>query len=147
MRRAGFRYIFLGIENVIEEDLAFLNARSKNSRHKSGRRTNTAVEAVEALHRRGMLVVGGLIVGNPDDRRESIATNLEFARRYVDWPYIQHPTPYPGTPMTADFDRRNLIVSRSAASALPVICTVSVPPIQLPSGSLTVAVASIGWPA
>jgi len=112
MRRAGFRYIFLGIENVIEEDLAFLNARSKNSRHKSGRRTNTAVEAVEALHRRGMLVVGGLIVGNPDDRRESIATNLEFARRYVDWPYIQHPTPYPGTPMTADFDRRNLIVSR-----------------------------------
>jgi anaerobic magnesium-protoporphyrin IX monomethyl ester cyclase len=112
MRRAGFRYVFLGIENVLEEDLKFLNARSKNSRHKSGQRTNTAVEAVEALHRHGMLVVGGLIVGNPDDRRESIATNLEFARRYVDWPYIQHPTPYPGTPMTADFDRRDLIVSR-----------------------------------
>ena len=48
----------------------------------------------------GCFVVGGLIVGNPDDTRESIDTNLEFARRYVDWPYIQHPTPYPGTPMT-----------------------------------------------
>ena len=32
MRRAGFRYVFLGIENVLEEDLAFLRARSKNSR-------------------------------------------------------------------------------------------------------------------
>ena len=59
-----------------------------------------------------MLVVGGLIVGNPDDRRDGIAANLEFARRYVDWPYIQHPTPYPGTPMTVDFERRDLIVSR-----------------------------------
>ncbi|MEO8482585.1 MAG: hypothetical protein ABI634_10275, partial [Acidobacteriota bacterium] len=34
-----------------------------------------------------------------------------FARRYVDWPYIQHPTPYPGTPMTKDFQARDLIVS------------------------------------
>ena len=58
------------------------------------------------LHRHGMCVVGGLIVGNPDDTAESIDANLEFAKRYVDWPYIQHPTPYPGTPMTADFRPR-----------------------------------------
>jgi hypothetical protein len=58
-----------------------------------------------------MLIVGGLIVGNPDDRRESIAANLEFARKYVDWPYIQHPTPYPGTPMTKDFEARGLVVN------------------------------------
>ena len=57
-----------------------------------------------------MYVVGGLIVGNPDDTRESIKTNLEFASKYVDWPYIQHPTPYPGTPMTKDFRARNLIM-------------------------------------
>jgi hypothetical protein len=29
----------------------------------------------------------------------------------VDWPYIQHPTPYPGTPMTKDFRDRGLIVN------------------------------------
>ena len=58
-----------------------------------------------------MFVVGGLIVGNPDDTRESIEANLEFARRYIDWPYIQHPTPYPKTPMTADFRNRNLIIN------------------------------------
>ena len=109
MRQAGFRYVFLGIENVLEEDLAFLKAKAKNSRNQEGRRTNTALAAVEALHRHGMLVVGGLIVGNPDDKRESISANLEFARKYVDWPYIQHPTPYPGTPMTVEFLRRGLI--------------------------------------
>ena len=45
------------------------------------------------------------------DTRESIETNLEFARRYVDWPYIQHPTPYPGTPMTREFEERGLVVN------------------------------------
>jgi hypothetical protein len=58
-----------------------------------------------------MYVVGGLIVGNPNDTRESVETNLEFARRYVDWPYIQHPTPYPRTPMTQEFQERGLIIS------------------------------------
>ena len=111
MRRAGFRYVFLGIENVLDEDLTFLKAKAKNSRHQDGQRTNTSMAAVNLLRRHGMLVVGGLIVGAPDDRRESIAANLAFARKYVDWPYIQHPTPYPGTPMTDDFVARNLIAS------------------------------------
>jgi len=63
-----------------------------------------------------MYVVGGLIVGNPSDTRESIEANLDFARRYIDWPYIQHPTPYPGTPMTADFRSRNLIVNEDVSA-------------------------------
>jgi hypothetical protein len=58
-----------------------------------------------------MYVIGGLIVGNPSDTREAIEANIEFARRYVDWPYMQHPTPYPGTPMTRDFRSRDLILS------------------------------------
>jgi hypothetical protein len=62
-----------------------------------------------------MFVVGGLIVGNPDDTRESIEANLKFARRYVDWPYIQHPTPYPRTPMTQQFRDQGLIVDEDVA--------------------------------
>ena len=58
------------------------------------------------------VAVGGMIIGNPDDTRESIEANLEFARRHVDWPYIQHPTPYPGTPLNEEFQSRDLIVSR-----------------------------------
>ena len=111
MRAAGFRYVFLGIENVIEEDLAFLRASAKNARREGGRRTgNATLRAIQLLHREGLYVVGGIIVGNPGDTRESIETNLAFARRHVDWPYIQHPTPYPGTPMTKDFRERDLIV-------------------------------------
>ena len=112
MRQAGFHYVFLGIENVLDEDLAFLRASAKNAQREGGRRVgNATIQAIDALHRAGLSVVGGIIVGNPDDTRASIEANLEFAKRYVDWPYIQHPTPYPGTPMTEDFRRRGLIVN------------------------------------
>jgi anaerobic magnesium-protoporphyrin IX monomethyl ester cyclase len=112
MRRAGFRYVFLGIENILDEDLGFLRAAAKNAERAAGRRIgNATTKAIEVLHKHGMFVVGGLIVGNPSDTKESIEANLAFARAFVDWPYIQHPTPYPGTPMTRDFRERNLIVS------------------------------------
>jgi anaerobic magnesium-protoporphyrin IX monomethyl ester cyclase len=41
MRRAGFRYVFLGIENILDEDLVFLKARAKNSHRDKGRRLGT----------------------------------------------------------------------------------------------------------
>jgi anaerobic magnesium-protoporphyrin IX monomethyl ester cyclase len=110
MKRAGFRYVFLGIENILENDLDFLRASAKNTARENGHNTgNATLKAIDYLHRNQMYVVGGLIVGSPDDTRESIEANLEFARRYVDWPYIQHPTPYPGTPMTKDFRDQGLI--------------------------------------
>jgi anaerobic magnesium-protoporphyrin IX monomethyl ester cyclase len=112
MRRAGFRYVFLGIENILESDLQFLRAAAKNMARENGNNHgNATLKAIEYLHRNKMYVVGGLIVGNPDDTRESIEANLAFARRYVDWPYIQHPTPYPRTPMTKDFRERGLITN------------------------------------
>jgi len=116
MRKAGFRYVFLGIENILDNDLRFLRARAKNAKRENGRTIgNASIEAIEHLHRHGMFVVGGLIVGNPDDTRASIEANLAFARRYVDWPYIQHPTPYPRTPMTREFRERGLIVDEDVA--------------------------------
>jgi anaerobic magnesium-protoporphyrin IX monomethyl ester cyclase len=114
MRRAGFRYVFLGIENILDQDLDFLRARSKNAEREHGRTVgNASTHAIDILHRHGMYVVGGLIVGNPDDTPASIEANLAFARRYVDWPYIQHPTPYPRTPMTRDFRDQDLIVNEN----------------------------------
>jgi hypothetical protein len=116
MRRAGFRYVFLGIENVLDEDLGFLRAAAKNRRRENGRPAgNASLAAVEHLHRHGIWVVGGMIVGNPGDSRDAIEANLEFARRHVDWPYIQHPTPYPATPMTADLRARGLVTTEDLA--------------------------------
>jgi radical SAM superfamily enzyme YgiQ (UPF0313 family) len=114
MRQAGFRHVFLGIENILEDDLQFLRASAKNrERGERGENAgNATMKAIEHLHRNKIDVIGGLIVGNPGDTRESVNANLEFARHYVDWPYIQHPTPYPGTPMTKDFVERNLLVNQ-----------------------------------
>jgi len=114
MRRAGFRYVFLGIENILDDDLRFLRARAKNALRANGKTLgNATTTAIEHLHRHGMYVVGGLIVGNPDDTRESIEANLAFARRWVDYPYIQHPTPYPRTPMTREFRERGLVINEN----------------------------------
>jgi radical SAM superfamily enzyme YgiQ (UPF0313 family) len=112
MRQAGFRYVFLGIENILEDDLEFLRASSKNTQRENGRSAgNATMKAIHYLHQNKMYIIGGLIVGNPSDTRESVEANLEFARRYIDWPYIQHPTPYPRTPMTKDFRERGLIIN------------------------------------
>jgi anaerobic magnesium-protoporphyrin IX monomethyl ester cyclase len=112
MHKAGFRYVFLGIENILEDDLKFLRAKSKNEEREHGHIVgNATLKAIEHIHRNKMYVVGGLIVGNPDDTPESIQVNLDFAKRYIDWPYIQHPTPYPRTPMTKEFQERGLIIN------------------------------------
>ena len=113
MRAAGFRYVFLGIENVLDEDLAFLRASAKNARREGGRRIgNATLQAIELLHR------ARHVRRRRHDRRQSRTTRASRSRptwrsrgSYVDWPYIQHPTPYPGTPMTKDFRERDLIVS------------------------------------
>ncbi len=56
MRKAGFRYVFLGIENVLEDDLAFLKATAKNSRERQAehdaRRRRCAPPARPARRRR-----------------------------------------------------------------------------------------------
>jgi len=89
-----------------------LRAAAKNTARDNGHNAgNATLKAIDWLHRNKMFVVGGLILGNPDDTLESIEANLAFARRYVDWPYIQHPTPYPRTPMTQDFRERGLIMN------------------------------------
>src|SRR5438477_3988943 len=110
MSKAGFKYVFLGIENILEGELKFLRASAKNTARDHGKNIgNATLQAISYIHQNGMHVVGGLIVGSPDDTRESIQANLEFARRYVDWPYIKYPTPYPRTPMTKEFHAQRLV--------------------------------------
>jgi anaerobic magnesium-protoporphyrin IX monomethyl ester cyclase len=135
MRKAGFRYVFLGIENILDKDLAFLRASSKNEERNKGHIVgNATLKAIHHIRTNGMYVVGGLIVGNPDDTPESIEANLEFARRYVDWPYIQHPTPYPRTPMTRDLQDRGLILNERVDEydgTTAVVRTPGVAPLQV----------------
>jgi hypothetical protein len=56
--------VFLGIENILDEDLEFLRANSKNARRENGKKTgNATLDAIDLIHKNKMYVVGGLIVG------------------------------------------------------------------------------------
>ena len=82
MRRAGFRYVFLGIENILDEDLAFLRARAKNARRADGRPGRQRHHHRHRPPAPARDVRGGRPHrGQPADTRESIEANLEFARR------------------------------------------------------------------
>ena len=123
MRQAGFRYVFLGIENILEDDLQFLRASAKN-RERGERGENDHDQecgdgAVDDAGAGPVADVGtaderGDVAGSADGER--VGGGLMPGGRFVaadlvDWPYIQHPTPYPGTPMTKDFVERNLLVN------------------------------------
>src|SRR4029077_20721505 len=59
MRRAGFRYVFLGIENILEGDLEFLRASAKNALRTNGQNTgNATLKAIDYVHRNQMYVSG-----------------------------------------------------------------------------------------
>lgn len=73
MAKAGFKFVFLGIENVNSEDVNFLS-KDKKVLTESG-------PAVKLLQDNDILVAGGFIVGLPEDTEKSIWNNFHFARK------------------------------------------------------------------
>ncbi len=89
MARAGFKYVFLGIENASKKNLKELN---------KGDIVDKSRLAVQYLRENGIVVGGGLIIGNPDDDSESIEETFKFARELkVDFAGVQFLVPYPKT--------------------------------------------------
>ncbi len=91
MARAGFRSVFLGIENGSKRNLSVAG---------KGDIVAASRKAIENCHKYGMMVIGGLIFGFPDDDEESIRENYEFFKSIsADAAYCQILTPYPKTGM------------------------------------------------
>lgn len=89
MSRAGFKSIFLGIENVSTKNLQTA---------KKGNIVDASRKAVELCHKYGIMVVGGMIFGFPDDGEEEIIANYKFLKSTkADTAYCQILTPYPKT--------------------------------------------------
>ncbi len=89
LARAGFRAIFLGLESSSAGSLTEL-----------GKSEVVAVsrQAVDLCHKNGIMVIGGLIFGLPDDDEKSIRKNYLFLNSVgVDMSYCQILTPYPKT--------------------------------------------------
>ena len=91
MAKAGFRSVFLGIENGSVKNLQSAG---------KGDIVSSSKKAIDNCHRYGMMVIGGLIFGFAEDDEESIKENYAFFKDIgADASYCQILTPYPKTAM------------------------------------------------
>ena len=103
MARAGFKSVFLGIENVSSQNLAV--ARKTNTPDYSRR-------AVALCHQYGIMVVGGMIFGFPDDDETDIIANYRFLKSTgADTAYCQILTPYPKTGIREELKTADLVTN------------------------------------
>lgn len=105
MAAAGFRSVFLGIENVSKDNLHSADKGDIGS---------FAKKAVENCHKYEMMVIGGLIFGFPDDDETSIKENYEFFKDVqADAAYCQVLTPYPKTGMRENLIEQELVTNET----------------------------------
>jgi radical SAM superfamily enzyme YgiQ (UPF0313 family) len=103
LARANFSMVFLGIEAVQTKNLQFFQ--------KGDIRKKTE-QAVCLLRAHGIGVMGGFIIGNPDDSSEDIREVFRAARRLrIDLPYVQCVTPYPGTRIREELLEAGLVTN------------------------------------
>jgi len=103
MAQAGVKSVFLGIENASPKNL--------RAAHK-GDITQAAVKAVDNCHRYGIMVIGGLIHGFPDDDENAIIRNYEFFNALkIDAAYTQILTPYPKTGIRQNLKEEGLVTN------------------------------------
>jgi anaerobic magnesium-protoporphyrin IX monomethyl ester cyclase len=103
MAQAGIQCVFLGIENASKKNLA--------AAHK-GDIVDASRRAIAMCHKYGIMVVGGLIFGFPDDDEEDIIENYQFLKSIgSDTAYCQILTPYPKTGMRHDLLEQGLVTN------------------------------------
>nr|WP_320191340.1 DegV family protein [uncultured Desulfobacter sp.] len=103
MAQAGFKSVFLGIENVSKTNLAVAG---------KGNIVEYSRKAVALCQKHGMMVIGGLIFGFPDDDEKAIIENYRFLQEInADAAYCQLLTPYPKTGMREQLMAQGLITN------------------------------------
>jgi radical SAM superfamily enzyme YgiQ (UPF0313 family) len=103
MAAAGFRSVFLGIENGSVKNMSSAG---------KGDIVAYAKKAIENCHKYGMMVIGGLIFGFAEDDEASIRENYEFFKEIgADASYCQILTPYPKTAMREQLIEQGLVTN------------------------------------
>lgn len=103
MAQAGIKSVFLGIENVSQQNLAAAHKRNTAS---------ASQKAVEMCHKYGIMVIGGLIFGFPNDDEQAIIDNYAFLKSVeADAAYCQILTPYPKTEMRRQLMEQGLVTN------------------------------------
>lgn len=105
MAKGGFRFVFLGVESFSNDNLTVL---------KKGSVANSSLEAIKLLRENDIHVTGGLIIGNPNDTRESIENNYKLARDAgVSSIYDQILTPYLKTEIRGELLSQKLVTNKN----------------------------------
>jgi len=105
MAQAGFRIVFLGIENVSQKNLI--------AAHK-GDIVSASERAVALCHRYGIMVIAGMIFGFPEDDEQAIIDNYQFLNTVeADANICQILTPYLKTGMRDDLIQKGLVVNQT----------------------------------
>ena len=104
MGRAGFKFVFLGIESGNKKNLQLFKKSHICAKTR---------QAVEYLQNNKIIVLGGFIVANPPDTKEDVKAVFDYCLDIgVDHPIIQTLTPYPKTPMREDLLKAGLVVNK-----------------------------------
>ena len=103
MSQAGFKIVFLGIENVSKKNLALMS---------KGDIVEKTKKAVELLHKNDILIVGGMILGHAEDNEKEIEENYAFFDKLdIDFFGEQIITPYPKTLMREEMIKEGLVTN------------------------------------
>jgi anaerobic magnesium-protoporphyrin IX monomethyl ester cyclase len=104
MGRAGFKFVFLGIESGNKRNLELFKKSHICAKTR---------QAVEYLQKNKIIVLGGFIVANPADNAEDVKAVFDYCLEIgVDHPIIQTLTPYPKTPMREELLKMGLVVNK-----------------------------------
>jgi radical SAM superfamily enzyme YgiQ (UPF0313 family) len=104
MGRAGFKFVFLGIESGNKRNLELFKKSHICAKTK---------QAVQYLQKNNIIVLGGFIVANPPDNREDVKAVFNYCLEVgVDHPIVQTLTPYPKTPMREELLKMDLVVNK-----------------------------------
>jgi len=105
MAEAGMKWVFLGIENALESNLDLMKKSNQFD-------TNDSEEVIAELRAHKITVIGGFVLGNPDDTEDSLWANYEFAKKVkVDLPVFNTITPHPKTKIREELDNLGLITN------------------------------------
>ena len=88
LRRAGVRYVAVGIDSIVEETLAGFG-KSANARQTR--------EAVRTFREAGFWVLGMMMIGGDGDTPATMAETSEWINENLDGAELFAPTPYVGT--------------------------------------------------
>jgi len=104
MDKANFRFIFVGYESMLP---ATLTAMKKPTNPEIN------VRAAKLLRQHNMSVIAGVIVGYPDDTRETVSKNFRgIIKLLPDLVYPQYLTPYPKTELREQMLADDLVVNK-----------------------------------